>query len=179
MVSATIQKGGTFAPLRGRTFRTIWTASVFSNFGQMVLGVGAAWEMTQLTSSPSMVALVQTAMMLPLMLVALPAGALADMFDQRKIAMVGLTLSMVFAALLTAFAFAGLTTPWVLLIFCSLIGGGVALFAPAWQDQLQYRPQRGASNRRVDCACGGLAGGVCGECRFLHPADFCFLFLEA
>jgi MFS family permease len=137
MVDAATQKGGAFAPLKGRTFRTIWIASVFSNFGQMVLGVGAAWEMTLLTSSPSMVALVQTAMMLPLMLVALPAGALADMFDQRKIAMLGLTLSMVFAALLTVFAFAGLTTPWVLLIFCSLIGGGVALFAPAWQASIR------------------------------------------
>jgi MFS family permease len=169
MVSATIQKGGTFAPLRGRTFRTIWTASVFSNFGQMVLGVGAAWEMTQLTSSPSMVALVQTAMMLPLMLVALPAGALADMFDQRKIAMVGLTLSMVFAALLTAFAFAGLTTPWVLLIFCSLIGGGVALFAPAWQasireqveaDQLPAAIALGTISYNIARSVGPAIGGL-------------------
>ena len=68
-------------------FRRIWTASLFSNFGQLILGVGAAWEMTRLTTSASMVALVQTAMMLPLMLVALPAGAVADMFDRRKMAL--------------------------------------------------------------------------------------------
>jgi MFS family permease len=137
MVAATELKGGTFAPLREPVFRRIWTASLLSNFGQMVLGVGAAWEMTRLTSSPSMVAAVQTAMMLPLMLVALPAGALADMFDQRKIAMTGLSISMLFASLLATFAFLGLTTPWVLLIFCSLIGGGVAVFGPAWQASIR------------------------------------------
>ena len=85
--TAVVPRGGAFAPLRERTFRTIWSASVVSNFGQLILVVGAAWEMTRLSSSPSMVALVQTAMMLPLMLVALPAGAIADMLDRRKIAL--------------------------------------------------------------------------------------------
>src|SRR5262245_1808043 len=47
--------GSTFAPLREPTFRRIWIASLLSNFGQLFLGVGAAWEMTQLSSSPSMV----------------------------------------------------------------------------------------------------------------------------
>jgi MFS family permease len=130
------QRTSTFAPLRERTFRTIWSASLLSNFGQLILGVGAAWEMTRMTSSPSMVALVQTAMMIPLMLVAVPAGAIADMFDRRKIAMVGLAFSMVAAATLTTLAFMNLTSPWVLLGFCSLIGGGVALYGPAWQASI-------------------------------------------
>ena len=65
-----------FAPLREPAFRRTWTASLLANFGQLILGVGVAWKMTRLTSSASMVALVQTAMMLLLMLVALPAGAL-------------------------------------------------------------------------------------------------------
>lgn len=127
---------GSFAPLREPTFRTIWTASLFSNFGQLILGVGAAWEMTRLSSSPSMVALVQTAMMLPLMLVALPAGAIADMFDRRKIAMTGLAFSAASAAVLTVLAFMGLTTPWMLLGFCVLIGSGVALYNPSWQASI-------------------------------------------
>ncbi len=137
MADAAPAQSGTFAPLRQRTFRTIWTASLLSNFGQLILGVGAAWEMTRLTSSPAMVASVQTAMMLPLMLVALPAGALADMFDQRKIAMTGLGIATIFAVILTLLAFLGLTSPWMLLIFCSLIGGGVALFSPAWQASIR------------------------------------------
>ena len=119
-------------PLRVRTYRRIWSASVLSNFGQLILGVGAAWEMTRLTTSAGMVALVQTALMLPLMLVSVPAGAIADMFDRRKIALVGLGFATLCAATLTTLAFLGLTTPWMLLAFCSLIGGGVALYNPAW-----------------------------------------------
>jgi MFS family permease len=126
------ERGGAFAPLREKTFRTIWTASLFSNFGQLILGVGAAWEMTRLSDSPSMVALVQTAMMLPLM------------FDRRKIALAGLGFAIVSSALLTALAFMDLTTPWMLLGFCVLIGGGVALYSPSWQASIgeQVSPQR-------------------------------------
>jgi MFS family permease len=135
---------GAFAPLREPTFRRIWTASLFSNFGQLILGVGAAWQMTQLSTDPSMVALVQSALMLPQMLVALPAGAVADMFDRRKIALAGLSFSMISGAALTAIAFAGLTTPWLLLLFCVLIGGGVALYNPSWQASIgeQVSPVR-------------------------------------
>ncbi len=129
-------KHDSFAPLREPTFRRIWTASLFSSFGQLILGVGAAWEMTRLSNSPSMVALVQTAMMLPLMLVALPAGAVADMFDRRKIALVGLGFSIFASAVLTIIAYLGLTTPWILLLFCVLIGGGVALYSPSWQASI-------------------------------------------
>lgn len=127
---------GAFAPLREPTFRRIWITSLFSNFGQLILGVGAAWEMTRLTTDPAMVALVQTALMLPLMLVAVPAGAVADMFDRRKIALTGLGFSAASGAVLTGLAFAGLTTPWMLLGFCSLIGAGVALYGPSWQASI-------------------------------------------
>ena len=129
-------RGGAFEPLRETVFRRIWLTSVLSNFGQLILGVGAAWEMTRLTSSASLVALVQTALMLPLMLVAVPAGAVADMFDRRRIAMTGLAFSAVCGALLTTLAWAGLTSPWVLLAFCSLIGAGVALYSPSWQASI-------------------------------------------
>lgn len=133
-----------FEPLRERTFRRIWSASVLSNFGQLIQGVGAAWEMTRLTSSPSMVALVQTALMLPLMLVAVPAGAIADMFDRRKIALAGLTFATISALTLTTLAMLNLTTPWVLLGFSSLIGVGVALYGPAWQASVseQVKPEQ-------------------------------------
>src|SRR6218665_92333 len=130
------KRSGAFAPLREPTFRAIWTASLLSNFGQLILGVGAAWEMTRLSSSPSMIALVQSALMPPRMLVALPAGAMADMFDRRKIAMGGLAFSAISGAVLSALAFMGLTTPWMLLLFCVLIGAGVALYGPAWQASI-------------------------------------------
>jgi MFS family permease len=134
---------GAFAPLREKAFRTIWSASLFSNFGQLILGVGAAWEMTRLSSSPSMVALVQTALMLPLMIVALPAGAIADMFDRRKIALTGLGFAIAASTALTVLAFLGLTTPWVLLGCIVLVGAGVALYSPSWQASIgeQVSPQ--------------------------------------
>lgn len=127
---------GAFAPLREKPFRRIWSASVLSNFAQLFLGVGAAWEMTKLSPSPGMVALVQTAMMLPLVVVSLPAGAIADMYDKRKVAIAGLLTSSTFAAILALLAFMGMLTPWVLLAFCSLIGAGVALYGPSWQSSI-------------------------------------------
>jgi MFS family permease len=127
---------GAFAPLSVPIFRRIWTASLISNFGHLMLGVAAAWEMTRLTDSKEMVALVQSALMLPLMLVSLPAGALADMFDRRRIAMTGLGFSIFSGLILTTLAVSGMLTPWLLLLFCVLIGGGVALYYPAWQASI-------------------------------------------
>jgi predicted MFS family arabinose efflux permease len=143
-------RSGAFAPLQVPVFRRIWTSSLFSNFGQLFLGVGAAWEMTRLSDDPSMVALVQTAMTLPLMLVAVPAGAVADMFDRRKIALTGLGFAALSAAVLTAVTFAGLATPWVLLGFCTLIGAGVALYGPAWQASIAEQ----VSDDRLPAAIG-------------------------
>ncbi|MDB5445206.1 MAG: transporter [Phenylobacterium sp.] len=132
---------GLFEPLRERTFGVIWSSSVLSNFGQLILGVGAAWEMTRLVSSAEMVALVQTALMLPLMLVSVLAGAAADMFDRRKVALAGLGFAMLCAASLTTLAVLGLTTPWLLLASCSFIGAGVALYGPAWQASVREQVQ--------------------------------------
>ncbi|MBU6267327.1 MAG: MFS transporter [Sphingomonadales bacterium] len=130
-------RSATFAPLGEPTFRRIWVSSLFSNFGQLILGVGAAWEMKRLTNgSPAMVALVQTALMLPMFLVALPAGAIADMFDRRKIALTGLGFAALSGAALTVLAKFGLVTPWLLLGLIVLIGAGVALYGPSWQSSI-------------------------------------------
>src|SRR3546814_6765975 len=72
------------APLRVAVFRRTWSASLFSNFGLLVQGVGAAWAMTELTSAADMVALVQTASVLPLMLFAMFAGAIADTYRSEE-----------------------------------------------------------------------------------------------
>ena len=81
---------GVAAPLRHAVFRRIWLASLLSNLGLLIQGVGAAWAMTQMTSSADKVALVQTALMLPIMLISMPAGAIADMYDRRIVALVSL-----------------------------------------------------------------------------------------
>src|SRR5882672_8045670 len=74
-----------FAPLRVRSFRALWLASFGSNCGTMMQNVGAAWLMTSLAGSPTMIALVQTATYLPAFLLSLPAGALADVVDRRRL----------------------------------------------------------------------------------------------
>ena len=114
-------------------FRRIWLASLLSNLGLMINGVGAAWAMTQMTSSADMVALVQTALMLPVMLLSLAAGAIADMYDRRVVGLFALTLGLVGAITLAALSYFNAITPNSLLLFCFMIGSGMALFSPAWQ----------------------------------------------
>ena len=85
---------GVAAPLRHPVFRRIWLASLLSNLGLLIQAVGAAWAMTQMTSSADKVALVQTALMLPVMLISMPAGAIADMYDRRIVALVSLSIAL-------------------------------------------------------------------------------------
>jgi MFS family permease len=124
------------APLRYPVFRRIWLASLLSNLGLLIQGVGAAWAMTQMTSSADKVALVQTALMLPIMLISMPAGAIADMHDRRVVAMVALAISLVGATALTVLAWLNLVTPNLLLVFCFIVGTGMALMGPAWQSSV-------------------------------------------
>jgi MFS family permease len=124
------------APLRHSIFRRIWLASLLSNLGLLIQGVGSAWAMTQMTSSADKVALVQTALMLPVMLISMPAGAIADMYDRRVVALVSLSIALSGATALTVLAWLGLITPQTLLAFCFVVGSGMALFGPAWQSSV-------------------------------------------
>src|SRR3954463_13150246 len=121
---------GVTAPLRHSVFRRIWLASLLSNLGLLIQGVGAAWAMTQMTSSADKVALVQTALMLPIMLISMPAGAIADMYDRRIVALLSLSISLIGAIALTVMAWLNLATPEILLVFCFIVGSGMALFGP-------------------------------------------------
>ena len=123
---------GTLAPLRSPVFRNIWIASLLSNIGFMIQSVGASWAMASI-AGPAFVALVQTATFLPLALLTLPAGAIADTFDRRKTQLVALLISMIGASSLLALSLTDLLTPWALLGVCFWIGCGMALFGPAWQ----------------------------------------------
>jgi predicted MFS family arabinose efflux permease len=124
---------GIAAPLRHALFRRIWLASLLSNLGLLIQAVGAAWAMTQMTPSADKVALVQTALMLPIMLIAMPAGAVADMYDRRVVALVSLSIGLSGAVTLTVLSWFDLVTPNLLLALCFVVGSGMALFGPAWQ----------------------------------------------
>jgi MFS family permease len=127
---------GVAAPLRHVVFRRIWLASLLSNLGLLIQAVGAAWAMTQMTSDADKVALVQTALMLPVMLISMPAGAIADMYDRRIVALVSLSIALSGATALSVLAWLGLVTPNILLALCFVVGSGMALFGPAWQSSV-------------------------------------------
>src|ERR1700678_769772 len=124
------------APLRHAVFRRIWLASLLSNLGLLIQGVGAAWAMTQMTSSADKIALVQTSLMLPIMLISMPAGAIADMYDRRIVALISLSIALSGATALSVLAWLGMVTPRVFLGFCFIVGSGMALFGPAWQSSV-------------------------------------------
>ncbi|MEI9402776.1 MFS transporter [Mesorhizobium argentiipisi] len=121
------------APFRHGIFRAVWAANLVSNFGGLIQGVGAAWMMTTIATSPYQVALVQASTTLPIMLFALVAGAIADSFNRRKVMLVAQTFMLVVSALLTLFTWRGWMTPWTLLAFTFLIDSGTALNSPSWQ----------------------------------------------
>lgn len=124
------------SPLTIPIFRMVWIASILSNFGGLIQSVGASWLMTSLTHSPTMVALVQASTTLPIMLLSLLAGAIADNVEQRTVMLWAQLLMLVVSIILAIFAWTGDLTPWLLLGFTFLIGIGTALNNPAWQSSV-------------------------------------------
>src|SRR5437763_15293906 len=122
-----------WAPMHEPLFRSLWIAAVISYTGTWMQNVGAGWLMTQLTMSPLMVGLVQAATALPVFLVILPAGALADMVDRRRFLLITQAWMVAAAGLLGILTLLGYTTPWVLLMFTFLLGFGAVMNDPAWQ----------------------------------------------
>jgi MFS family permease len=127
------ERPSALSPLRHPVFRAVWGASTLSNIGAVIQSVGASWMMLSIADSPTMVALVQASVVLPIVFFALAAGAIADNVDRRSM-MIGAQLFMLIVSLVLAMcAWAGLITPWLLLLFTFLIGCGTAFIAPAWQ----------------------------------------------
>ncbi|WP_128932071.1 MFS transporter [Bradyrhizobium zhanjiangense] len=136
--------GGITAPLRHVTFRRVWLAGLLSNLGVLVRSVGAAWAMTQMTSSANMIALVQTALTLPVMLIAMPAGAIADMHDRRIVSLISAGIALAGATALTVLTYLDMVTPILLLTLCFVLGTGGALMDPTWQSSLGEQLPRDA-----------------------------------
>ncbi|WP_295628864.1 MFS transporter [uncultured Nitrosomonas sp.] len=121
------------SPFKHRTFTIMWLAALISNIGTWMHSVGASWLMTSLSPTPLTVSLVQTATTLPVFLFALPAGALADIFNRRTLLLLT-NLFMLAAALIFAIlVWVELVTAELLLLFAFLLGTGAAFMAPAWQ----------------------------------------------
>ena len=158
-----------WVPFSHPVFRALWIATIVSNIGTFMQSVGAAWLMTSLSASATMVALVQAASIFPMSLLALPAGALADIINRRWLLLVTQTWMMVAAALLAALTLLGATTPWGLLGFTFLLGLGGAMNAPAWQaivpelvprSELTQAISLNSAGFNVSRAVGPALGGV-------------------
>jgi MFS family permease len=121
------------APLQHQTFRAIWLANLASSFGGLIQGVGAAWLMTSIADSVDMVALVQASTSLPIMLLSLVGGAVADSFDRRRVMLIAQTFMLAVSAALMLTTYFGLISPWLLLSFTFLLGCGIAINNPSWQ----------------------------------------------
>ncbi|MGO8968943.1 MAG: MFS transporter [Myxococcaceae bacterium] len=126
-------KGGALSPFRYRSFSVVWSATVVSNVGSWLQTAAAGWLMTELTSNARVVALVQVAGYLPLFLFVLPAGALADVFNRRRLLLAMEVTGTLLAAGFAALVWRGEVTPGTLLAFLCLAGIAEALATPAWQ----------------------------------------------
>jgi MFS family permease/quinol monooxygenase YgiN len=122
-----------WSPLRNSVFRALWIATVVSNIGTWMQDVGESWLMTSLSPSPILVALVETAGALPVVLVALPAGALADIVDRRRLLLFMQGWLIVAAGAMGVLALMGQMTPSRLLSLTFVLGIGTAMSNPAWQ----------------------------------------------
>jgi MFS family permease len=123
-----------WAPFRHSAFRVIWTATLVANIGGWMYSAASGWLMTDLDPNPLIVSLVQAATTLPMFMFALPAGALADIFDKRRFLIVFETVATAVSAVYAALVSLHLATPGNLLLFTFLINVAGALTSPAWQS---------------------------------------------
>jgi MFS family permease len=123
-------------PLRTPMFRYLLVADVVSDIGAFIQSVGAAWLMVSLGAGPMYVALTQTASTLPFVLLALPAGAIGDIVDRRKLILYTEAWMAGVAMILAVVTLAGIITPWLLLGLTFALSAGDALETPTWRAVL-------------------------------------------
>lgn len=122
-----------WAPLRHRTFAWLWVGVLISGMGTWMQTLGAQWLLVDAPNAAAVVALVQVANTVPVMLLAMPAGVLADSFDKRWLLFAVQVYFLVAGASLLGLTLAGLMPPTLLLLFTLLLGVGTAVQLPAWQ----------------------------------------------
>lgn len=123
-----------FAPFRRRAFFWLWLGVVVASIGSWGQTVGAQWLFINDPDAATIVPLVQTASTLPMMLLALPAGVLADAFDRRWLLVAVQGYAIVVSALLAVLTALGMMPPALLLTFTFAVGAGQALLSPTWQS---------------------------------------------
>ncbi|MFK8114730.1 MAG: MFS transporter [Rubripirellula sp.] len=158
-----------WAPLRVPLFRAFWFASIVSNLGTWVHEVGASWLMTNLDASPEMVSAVRIAISVPTILLAIPAGVIADRVDRRMLLILTQLVLLITTSTLAAMTFNGMITSWMLLGLTFVIGLGTVLHVLNWQstipelvpkEQLSRAISLGSISFNLARAVGPAIGGV-------------------
>ncbi|MFC3572379.1 MFS transporter [Streptomyces yaanensis] len=156
-----------WAPLVVPVFRALWIAQLVSNVGSWMQTVGAQWLLIE--NDAALVTLVQTASSLPIVLLALPSGVVADRYDRRRVLVAAQCAMLAVSGVLTGLAFADVLTPVLLLVLTFLLGCGTALMGPAWQaiqpelverSSLKQAAALGAVNMNLARALGPALGGA-------------------
>lgn len=130
------------APFRFRSFRNIWGANLLSNSGSVIQSVAAAWLMTELTRSQVLVALVQASATIPIMLLAVVAGVMADSYDRRKIMLIAQIVMLLASAILASLTLNERVGPASLLFLTFTVGAGTAFHVPAAQASVRMLVDR-------------------------------------
>ncbi|MBX3165773.1 MAG: MFS transporter [Candidatus Eremiobacteraeota bacterium] len=120
------------SPLRRPLFRMLWVATIVSNIGNWIQEVSSTWLMATMAPDPLMVSLAQVASALPVFLLAIPAGALADVLDRRKLLIFTQAWMLIAAATMAVVTLMGMMNPWILLICTFYLAVGSALNSPGW-----------------------------------------------
>ena len=158
-----------FEPLQSPLFRKLWIASTVSNLGGWMQDTAGTWLMTVLTTSPLLIALMQTAASLPVVMLGLLAGATADIFDRRRLLLFWQAWMLSAVALLSVLTFFNIISPWVLLTLTFLLNIGTAMNSPAWQaimpelvprDQLPDAVSLNSAGFNLARALGPALGGI-------------------
>ncbi|TVP98772.1 MAG: MFS transporter [Planctomycetaceae bacterium] len=134
--TAAQERIGPLAPFASSTYRMFWAASLLSNTGTWIHEIGAGWLMSTLDGSPQMVSAVRTAMALPMILLALPAGALSDRVDRRRLMLVVQCWLMAVATSLAVLSWLDRISPFGLLALTFAMGIGTVLHVPTWQASI-------------------------------------------
>ncbi|HEY8310653.1 MAG TPA: MFS transporter, partial [Gemmatimonadaceae bacterium] len=160
---------GSFEPLRIALFRDRWIASTISGVGTWMQDTAATWLMTVLTTSPLLIALMQTAASLPVLALGLFAGSTADIYDRRRLLMFWQAWMLVSVGILAVLTFTGVVSPWALLFFTFLLNVGSAMNNPAWQaivpelvpmDYIPAAVTLNAASNNIARALGPALGGL-------------------
>ncbi|MBI5277094.1 MAG: MFS transporter [Burkholderiales bacterium] len=131
-MTSTSTANSVWSPLRRPAFRGLWTGSAFYFTGNAMQSMAASWLMVELTGSSFLAALVQTAVFLPMFLLVLPAGVMADTADRGRLMVTALSVQTGIILALALLAMAGWAGPAVLLLFTFAAGCCTALISPAW-----------------------------------------------